>query len=226
MAGLPTRQTRPRIILKYAQSIDGRISTATGHSRGLSSEPELVFTHALRSVCDGILVGIRTVTEDNPQLTVRYVQGRNPRRVIVDPSLRLPRETNIYRDPQGAILVYDPERSTDRIKELTSQGFVLVTARCGPDRRSLDLDGFLGQLRQNMTIETLLVEGGGYVITSFLRARVVDRLVVTVCPRIIGSGLDSVGQLDVLTVEQALRIRKMQTYNVGEDYVLIGEPEL
>jgi riboflavin biosynthesis pyrimidine reductase len=77
-----------------------------------------------------------------------------------------------------------------------------------------------------MTIETLLVEGGGYVITSFLRARVVDRLVVTVCPRIIGSGLDSVGQLDVLTVEQALRIRKMQTYNVGEDYVLIGEPEL
>lgn len=226
MAGLPKRQARPRVILKYAQSIDGRISTATGQSQGLSSKPEQVFTHALRSVCDGILVGVGTVTADNPRLTVRHVHGRNPRRIIVDPGLRIPRETHIYRDPRGTILVHDPGRGTERVKELTARGFTLLTARCESDPRSLDLLDFLDRLRSDMMIETLLVEGGGYVITSFLKARAVDRLVVSVCPRIIGSGRDAVGPLGVSTVGQALRVRKMVTYSVGEDYALIGKPAL
>ncbi|MFA5756240.1 MAG: bifunctional diaminohydroxyphosphoribosylaminopyrimidine deaminase/5-amino-6-(5-phosphoribosylamino)uracil reductase RibD, partial [Smithellaceae bacterium] len=88
----------PFITVKYAQTLDGRIATATGKSQWISSPASLKFAHRLRAEHDAILVGIGTVLRDNPTLTVRLVRGRNPLRVIVDSNLATPADANVMRN--------------------------------------------------------------------------------------------------------------------------------
>ena len=86
--------------LKYAQSLDGRIATATGDSKWISGETERRFSHALRAACDGVLVGVGTAIRDRPQLTVRMVPGASPHRIVLDSTLRLPVDSPVL-GPRG-----------------------------------------------------------------------------------------------------------------------------
>src|SRR4029450_7767227 len=91
---------RPYVVLKFAQTLDGRIATATGDARWISSEAERRVSHALRAACDGVLVGVGTVVQDDPQLTVRMVPGASPRRFVLDSTLRLSLDAKIL-DPEA-----------------------------------------------------------------------------------------------------------------------------
>ncbi len=104
------RADRPFVVLKYAQTLDGRIATATGDSKWISGEPERVVSHALRAACDAVMVGIGTVVSDDPELTVRMVAGASPMRVVLDSDLRIPFEAKIL-DPKAATTVFTTERS-------------------------------------------------------------------------------------------------------------------
>ena len=97
--------TRPYVVVKYAQTLDGRIATSTGDARWISGEPERRVSHALRAACDAVLVGVGTVVQDDPQLTVRLVPGASPIRVVLDSGLRTPDDARVLADDASTVIV-------------------------------------------------------------------------------------------------------------------------
>jgi GTP cyclohydrolase II len=209
---------RPFVLLKYAQTLDGRIAAAGGDSRWISGAPERRISHAMRAACDAVLVGSGTVLRDDPLLTVRLVPGVSPIRVILDSTLRVPDNAGVF-DRSAATLVLTSTRSSpDRRAALRRQGVRVEMVRASPD--GVDLDDGLARLLA-LGIRSLLVEGGARVITSLLRARLVDRVVVSVAPVLLGKGIDALGDLGTHRVADGLQLANRTVHAVGAD-VLIG----
>jgi GTP cyclohydrolase II len=208
---------RPYVVLKFAQTLDGRIATATGDARWISGEGERRISHALRATCDAVLVGIGTVLQDDPQLTVRMVPGASPLRVVLDSTLRIPDGAKLLEAEAPTTIITTERSSSERRATLRSRGVRLRLVPPGPD--GVDLHAALAELR-NQGIQTLLVEGGAKVITSMLNADVVDRLVVGVAPTIIGRGTDAVGSLGVSRVSEGIRLVNRTMHPLPDDVLM------
>jgi GTP cyclohydrolase II len=217
LGGVRPRPERPFIVLKYAQSLDGRIATSTGDSKWISGEPERQLSHALRAACDAVLVGIGTVIADDPELTVRMVPGASPMRVVLDTNLRLPTEAKIVAS-DAATTVITTERSEAARRTLLRERGVRVEVV--PERDGhVDLPSALAALRVAGT-ESVLVEGGSTVITALLGAGVVDRLIVAIAPMVIGAGTEAVNSLGVERVTDSVRLENRMIVPAGDDLVL------
>jgi len=211
---------QPLVTLKFAQTLDGRIATARGDSRWISSEEFRKRAHRLRAVNDAILVGINTVLADNPQLTVRLVRGRSPTRVILDSKLRIPLDCEIIktRDVAPVMIAATAQADKEKASRLLKVGIDILEVR--PDESgAIDLKHLL-QLLGQRNISSLLVEGGARVITSFLRQKLADRVVVAVAPRILGKGIAAVGDLDIVQLSQAFKLTFQKITRAGEDIVI------
>ena len=209
---------RPFVVLKFAQTLDGRIATATGDAKWISGEAERRVSHALGATCDAVLVGAGTVLSDDPQLTVRMVPGASPLRVVLDSTLRTPVDAKVFDDEAATVVLTTERADAARRRELVDRHVGVHVLPSG--RHGVDLHAGLAALRAD-GIETLLVEGGSRVITSVLEAGVVDRLIVGVAPRIIGQGTDAVGPLGITSVADGVRLTNRTVHLVGDD-VLLG----
>jgi 3,4-dihydroxy 2-butanone 4-phosphate synthase/GTP cyclohydrolase II len=212
------RADRPNVLLKYAQTIDGRIATQTGDARWISGEPERRVAHAMRAGCDAVLVGARTMLQDDPQLTVRMVPGASPLRVVLDSTLRTPLTANVLSDDAATLIVCRPDADPARRRALASTSVMVREVAAGPE--GLRIMDVLRLLR-SLGVASLLVEGGGRVITSMLRSGAVDRVVLSVSPTIIGAGVDAVGPLGISRVSEGIRLVNRSVYLAGDD-VLFG----
>jgi GTP cyclohydrolase II len=192
---------RPFVTLAYAQSIDGSISIARGQRSALSGPDSLRFTHALRAGHDGILVGVGTVLADDPELRVRLVDGRDPQPVIVDSHLSTPIQARLLARAPWIGTTIGPEMpgaprpwpsDGERRAGMEARGARILTCDSQPNGW-VDLAALLRQLH-DAGIEHLMVEGGARIITSFLDARLVDYVTVTIAPVFMG-GLPAVGPL-------------------------------
>jgi GTP cyclohydrolase II len=213
-------QARPYVVLKYAQTLDGRIATHTGDSKWISCEEERRTSHALRAACDAVLVGVGTVLADDPQLTVRLVPGASPLRIVLDTTLRLPPDAQILADAAPTLVVTTERSEPSRRKALQAHGVAVHVVEARPPW-GVDLEATLRLLRAR-GVRTLLVEGGGAVITSFLRDRLVNRLIVGIAPTILGGGTDAVGDLETASVADGLRLRGRAVHAVGDDVLIAG----
>ncbi len=213
---------RPYVVLKYAQTLDGRIATSTGDARWISGEAERRISHTLRAGCDAVLVGIGTVLADDPQLTVRMVPGVSPIRVVLDSTLRVPPGAKVL-DPDTPTLVLTTERSSPAVRRSLEERHVPVRVVAeGPG--GVALAPALAALRQE-GISSVLVEGGARVITSLLAAGFVDRIVVGVAPTIIGQGTDAVGPLGVARVADGIRLTNRCVHMMADDILLAWDVE-
>lgn len=213
-------QLRPYVVLKYAQTLDGRIATSTGDSKWISSDAEREASHALRAACDAVLVGVGTVLADDPQLTVRLVPGASPLRVVLDSTLRLPPNSHVLGDAASTLIVTTERSDRARREELQTQGVAVHLVAADPPW-GVDLEATLELLRE-IGVRLLLVEGGGAVITSFLRGRLANRLIVGVAPTILGSGTEAVGDLDTARVADGLRLGARAVHTIGDDVLVAG----
>jgi len=190
---------RPAVTLSYAQSLDGSITTRRGQPLAISGPQSMAFTHRLRADHDAILIGIGTLLADDPRLTVRLVDGPQPQPIIVDSRLRFPLKARLTAEGARIFrLPVDEEGGNGRIH----------------------LPSLLATLHQ-LGIRSLMVEGGARIITSFLAERLVDRLIVTVAPMLVG-GLNAVGNLGHLNGHGFPRLRNPHTQWLGQDMVLSG----
>jgi diaminohydroxyphosphoribosylaminopyrimidine deaminase/5-amino-6-(5-phosphoribosylamino)uracil reductase len=212
----------PFVTAKFAQTLDGRIATAKGDSRWISSPESLKLAHKLRAQHDAIMVGVGTVLADNPELTTRLVRGRNPTRVILDSKLRIPLDAKVLTDQETArtLVAATPAADKEKLAALRRMGIEVLIAPPDAEGR-VDLRQLLKTLAQRQ-ISSLLVEGGAETITSFLRLDLADKIIAIIAPKIMGKGTDAVGELNITDVSQALKLSFTRVYRSGEDMVVEG----
>ncbi len=176
---------RPYVIINSAMSIDGKIASVSMDSR-LSSMQDIARVHRLRSMVDAVMVGINTVKIDDPMLNVRYVKGKkkSPLRVIVDSNATIADMNCKIMNTCNTIptlIAVSEKASKDRINTIISKGAKVIII--GKDM--VDLKGLLHELA-SMNIKSVLVEGGGEVNWSLIKEGLLDELIVTVAPVILG----------------------------------------
>ncbi|MFN2503435.1 MAG: GTP cyclohydrolase II RibA [Acidimicrobiales bacterium] len=215
-------EDRPYVVLKFAQTVDGRIATADGDARWISGDEERRISHALRASCDAVMVGVGTVLRDDPELTVRMVAGASPLRVVLDSHLRTPTTAKVLSsDVPTLILTSDRARQRNR-QRLQARNVAVRVVRGGAG--GLDLAAAMAVLREE-GVSSLMVEGGARVITSLLAAGLVDRMIIGVAPTIIGQGTQAVGQLGVTRVADGIRLTNRSVQVLSDDILLAWDVE-
>jgi 5-amino-6-(5-phosphoribosylamino)uracil reductase/diaminohydroxyphosphoribosylaminopyrimidine deaminase/5-amino-6-(5-phosphoribosylamino)uracil reductase len=211
-----------KITIAYAQTLDGRIATRTGDSQWIGGPESLRVAHQLRADHDAVLVGAGTVIADNPRLTTRLVEGRSPLRVIADSRLRIPLDANVVRDRSAFTLIVTTEQAPPaRRRQLQLAGAEVAMVPANGESR-VDLRALV-DLLSTRGISSLLVEGGAGIITAVLRERLADRLVVCIAPRILGHGIEAVGDLRIDRLSDAMALRAVTVTRCGDDLILDGE---
>ena len=212
---------RPLVLLTYAQSLDGSISTRRDQQLQLSGPESQMMTHHLRASHDAILVGIGTVLADDPRLTARLVAGKSPQPVIADTHLRFPSTARLLKNPDlHPWIVTSGQPDLSARKNLEAAGAVIFTVPLNPDGL-LDLDAMLAQLGDR-GIKSLMVEGGARILTSFLKYHLANWLVITMTPRLIG-GLNALDQSLWGKPVQFPHITSISSQPCGDDLIIWGD---
>jgi 2,5-diamino-6-(ribosylamino)-4(3H)-pyrimidinone 5'-phosphate reductase len=174
-------KSRPYVIVSAAISIDGKLATRTGRSN-LSSKKDLKRIHKLRNTVDAILVGRNTINIDDPLLTIRYVKGKNPIRIILDSMGNISHKSRVIETAKKTptILVVS-ENAPKKVERFIAKGVGVI--RCGKNK--IDLKKLLEILRKK-GIKRILVEGGGTTNWYFFKNKLVDEISLTVTPYILG----------------------------------------
>ena len=210
----------PFVTLKFACSLDGKIATSSGESQWISCLESRKFTHHLRDINDAILVGVGTVLADNPSLTTRLVEGKNPVRVIVDSNARTPLNSTVVTDKSARTIVAVTNNApADRIAALKSSGVEIIFAGNG---ERVDLKVLMNELAAQ-EITSVLVEGGGTINFAMLSAGLVDKVFAFVAPKIIGgsNSLTAVEGAGFIKLSDAVELKNFTARTLGED-ILIG----
>jgi riboflavin-specific deaminase-like protein len=216
---------RPLVTLSYAQSLDGSLAAVKGQRTQISGPESAKLTHTLRANHDTILIGIGTLLADDPRLTVRLAEGEDPKPVILDSRLQIPLDSNLvpYNPPWIATTAGADKEKARQLTSLGARLFILPETQEGwislPD---------LVRVLYREGARRLMVEGGAKVISSFLVSQLVDFMVVTISPLLLG-GVQSI-QFDRRIENKAhqiigLRMNKLNTGNAGEDLVVYGSPQ-
>lgn len=224
----------PYVTLKLAMSIDGRIATAGGESKWITGTEARRHAHRMRSEADAVMVGVNTVLKDDPALTVRLVKGKNPARVIVDSSLRTPLNAHAFDNVKNARLIIFTTRaaSGDKIQKAQAKGAEVVIVpktKIGVDpkkgvdpKRGVDLKRVLKELGLR-GICSLLVEGGGALGASLIKAGLVDKVSFFMVPMALGGDAKAaIGPLGIKKISKAVVIKDMTMKRVGRDILIEG----
>ena len=171
------------------------------------------------------MVGVGTVTKDDPRLTVRLAPGESPVRVVVDSSLRTPMSAAVLADgaARNTILAVNGRAPKDRCAEAESLGARILRLPPGPGG-GVELGALLGRL-VDLGMRSVMVEGGATLITALLREGLVDRLAVCVAPKILGAGIEAVGDLGIRDLAKSINLTEVTFTPRGGDLLLEGRVE-
>ena len=211
-------KSRPKVILSAAMTLDGKIATKTGDSK-LSSKQDKVRIHKLRSKVDAILVGSNTVKRDDPFLTVRHTKGKNPLRIILDSKANIEQKSQIIKTCKKiptiiAVSKKASKKNIDKLKKYPLE--IIITGN-----KLVNIKNLLRTLSKKK-IKTLLVEGGGTVNWEFVKQGLVDEIIITITPYLIG-GKNAITLVDgdgFSLIKKATRLKLKKTCRLGNEIVL------
>ncbi len=219
---------RPMVTAKYAMSLDGRIATASGASKWITGPRARQMAHRLRAEAGAVVVGVNTVIVDDPELTARDEEGRaferQPLRVIVDSTARVPASSRIVSGelPGRTLVFVGPRADSARCARLEAQGNTVVTVPETAGR--VNLEAVLRNLAGEWEVTSALVEGGGSLLGSFFDARLVDKVVAFVAPKLIGGAKapGPIGGIGAADMGGVLALRDWSYERIGDDLMVVG----
>lgn len=225
IAGFRTRveHARPRITLKLAMSLDGRIAAPDGSSRWVTGPGARRDAHRLRAASDAIIVGSGTVLADDPQLSVR-LRGRSdvtPTRIVLDAHGKISPDAKVFAGPAPTIVATTPKSTEPTRAAWRSRGAEVLEVPAHDGRVDLTM---LFRALGDRGMNDVLVEGGATLAGALIDARLVDRFVIYVAPKLLGAqGLAAVGGLVIGSIDQAVDLKFTSIRRVGADLRLEGQ---
>lgn len=222
----------PYVLMKYAMTADGKIATQTGHSKWVSGETSRRRVQETRNALMGIMVGIGTVLNDDPQLTCRMEGGRNPIRIICDSKLRIPLSSKIVetaKEVSTIVATFEPHPEYKRYwheqKEFLEKNGVKVLVVKEKDSK-IDLQDLMIELGK-LKIDSVMIEGGSTLNYEALNAGIVNRIEAYVAPKIFGGVgyYTPVGGTGVELATDALICKFVSAQSIGEDVMLTYDVE-
>ncbi len=216
---------KPLITLKIAQTLDGRIATSTGHSKWITTEQARVSAHKIRAANDAILIGIGTVLMDDPRLTVHLTKGVSPKRIILDSKLRVPLDAGILSEdlPAKTIIITTEVASKEKISRIEEKGGQVILLE--PDTRGWVSQEKLWNKLGEIGITTVVVEGGCTVFTECIKNGFADKFYYFIAPKILGSGIDAVGDLNIRNINSAINLTDINIKRLQTDFIISGKFE-
>lgn len=213
----------PFITAKAAAGLDGKIATRTGSSQWITGAETRRYVHLLRGEYSALMIGINTLVQDDPRLTVRHPhwKGKKTIRIVLDTHLRFPLDARILKtQAEGPIMVFcGASASGERATALEARG-VKVIRGDHEDLRPKDILLRLGA----MDISSIFVEGGGLLLTSLLEERLVDKIILTFAPKLIG-GINAISFFQgegAAQIGDALHLKNVHFFSLGEDIIVEG----
>jgi len=210
---------RPFVTIKVAMSADGRIATKTGDSKYITSKDARAYVHQLRTEADAVMVGLNTVLRDNPELTPRLYKGKDPMKVVVDSSLKIPKNCNLMKDPAKLIIATTAKAPKGEIKKLQQKGINIIIAKT--NKGLVDLEDLMKQLGKH-EITSIMIEGGSELNSSAIKEGVVDKILIFTAPKLIGNGLGAIGNLGVDKINKAINLKNPVVKKIGNDILIEG----
>jgi len=217
-------QTRlPYVVLKSALTLDGMCATANGDSRWVTSDPARREVHRLRGKLDAIMVGVGTVIKDDPLLTCRVPGGKDPLRVVVDSTLRIPLHAALLTvHSPAATVIATCCRDQARIDAVTSRGAEVL--HCQEREGRVDLDDMMRRLGER-GVQSILLEGGSHLAGAALRGGLIDRCKIFLAPKLVGgAGMGLFAGAGVSLMRDAIRLDQVTVKRVGVDLLVEGTP--
>jgi GTP cyclohydrolase II len=209
---------RPFVVLRYAQTLDGRILAGPADPDPADAQAQALIWHAVRAACDAVLVGVGTVLADNPHLTVRAIPGRSPARVVLDSCLRTPLTAAVLNLDAPTYLMTN-SHVDDRAKQEALAARHVAVRHMPAGTGGLDIAAVLRQLYAE-GIRSVVTEGGPRVFTSLLAAGLADRVIVSISPQIRGRGEGIVGDLGNGVADHALGLNRGSVHLVGDAVIV------
>ena len=180
---------------QIGQSLDGKIALNNGNSHYINEKESITYLHCLRSISDGVLVGVNTIIKDDPFLTTRKIKGLNPIRLIIDPSLKLTKKYNIFKDNnKNIILTYSSKE-----KKLNNSTIIKFPKK----NFTLSVYKYL----RKTSLKTILIEGGPTTLSHFIEHKFLNYMQFIISPTIIGSGIDSMKLKPISNLKNAIRTK-------------------
>jgi diaminohydroxyphosphoribosylaminopyrimidine deaminase / 5-amino-6-(5-phosphoribosylamino)uracil reductase len=216
-------QKQPYVTLKGATTLDGKIATHTMSSKWITSEDARKDVHQLRSENMAILVGVNTVIHDDPELTSRIPNGRNPIRIVLDSTLKTPLDAKVITDKKAETWIFTSENhDQEKRKNLEDLGISVFQTS---DAQKVEPKEVLDLLGEKL-VSSVLIEGGGRVSASFLEAGLIDKVVLYMAPKLVG-GKDAPTFLEgtgIAQMSDAVELADMTVTPIGKDFKIIGYP--
>lgn len=198
---------------QLGQSLDGRIATPSGDSHYINGEVARRHLHRLRALADAVVIGAGTAISDQPQLTVRLVEGEDPVRVLLDPSARVPQTGPLFEN--GPVLVWVIGENTPSPESPPAH---VELVRLETARQGFSPHAVVEALNQR-GLDRLLIEGGAITVSRFVQANALDRLHLLIAPLLIGSGPAGLRLPDIDRLADARR-PPMRCYRLGDELLV------
>ena len=204
---LPIIKKKERnFIGQIGQSLDAKIALNNGNSHYINEKDSITYLHCLRSISDGILVGVNTIIKDNPLLTTRKIKGQNPTRLIIDPSLKLTNKYKIFKDKNTNIVF----TTSNKTKNLNNTTIVKLPKK----DFTLGVYKFLNK----SSLKYILIEGGPTTLSHFIELNLINYMQFIISPTLIGSGINSLKLKPITNLEKAIR-RPSNFAKLGKEIV-------
>lgn len=207
----------PYVTLKIAQTLDGKIADLNYISKWITSTESRKTVHKLRTSYDAVLIGAGTVNLDNPSLTVRLTEGRNPKRIILDSRLSSKPESKIFKTEKNVLIITSDAnivktRVVNKFKELGVEILFIRPAK----NSNIHLQTALKKIGK-LGITSVLVEGGNQIFTSFIKEKAFDEVVTFISPKFLGKGIPIINDIGINDIRKSLKLKLIKSEIYDDD---------